>query len=79
MKQVFSMILSTCWIKKVVFYDIIRLFYLSGYRSSSTGSGALQILKTNIEQPMIEELTKSNTRGIASNKSNKNSSNRMDL
>ena len=65
--------------KKVLFYDIIRLFQLSWCRSSSTRSGTLQILKTNIEELMIEKLTKTNTKGIVCNKSNKNSSNRMDL
>ena len=56
-----------------------RLFLLSGCRSSSTGSGSLQILKNNIQELMIEKLTKTNTRGIVGNKNNKNSSNRMDL
>ena len=70
MKQVFSMVLSNYWIKKSSFLRHNKVIL---------GSVALQILKTNIEQLMIEKLTKTNTRGIVGNKSNKNSSNRMDL
>ena len=70
------MILSTYRIKKSSFYDIIIAFGLSQLIDRS---GALQILKNKIRELMTEKLTKINTRGIGGNKSNKNSSNRMDL
>ena len=70
------MILSTYRIKKSSFYDIIIAFGLSQLIDRS---GALQILKNKIRELMTEKLTKINTRGIGGNKSNNNSSNRMDL
>ena len=55
------------------------IFNILNKKLALTESGALEILKTNMEELITEKLTKTNTRGIVGNKSNKNSLNRVDL